>query len=132
MAELMKTVKSTLSLNLLKLRDRQVIEFVHDNGETDGVYFSEHDGTSVAPVANLINRLVLPKGGELHHTCDFTGTGDTRDQIWVTYYDEDLDLSEFDGNHYEFEFSEFGDPEDPDWEWYLVLNNTRYTFEDAK
>lgn len=126
----MKKVKSTLRLNLLELRDRQVIEIIHDNGETDGVYFSEHDGTSVQPVADLINRLVLPKGGELHHTCDFTGTGDTRNQIWVTYYDTDIDLSEYDGNHYEFEYTESGDPEDPEYEWYLILNNTRYSLEE--
>ena len=129
----MKTViKSTLVLNLIELRDRQVIEIVHDNGDIDGIYFSEHDGTSIAPVAYLISRLVLPKGGELNHHNDPSSDGTTRDQVWITFYDEDLDLSEFDGNHYEFEYTEEGDPEDPDYEWYLILNGTRYSSEEAQ
>jgi hypothetical protein len=129
----MKTViKSTLGLNLIELRDRKTIEIVHDNGDIDGIYFSEHDGTSIEPVADLINRLVLPKGGELNHHNDPSRDGTTRDQVWITYYDEDLDLSEFDGTHYEFEYTEEGDPEDPDHNWYLILGGTRYSSEEEE
>jgi hypothetical protein len=123
----MKTIKSTLSLSLLKLDGRQIIEVIHENGYVDDIYFSEHDGTSIEPIAQLIQQQVLPTGGDLGYSTAFTGTGDTRDQIWITYYDEDLDLSEFDGNHYEFEISQIGDPEDPDLEWALTLKNGRYT-----
>ena len=91
-------------------------------GEGGEVYFSEHDGTSLADVLDAIP---LPEGASVERA-DFPGPGD---RVWVSYWDADA-LRQFDGRTFAVRYSQIFEEVDGEWDWVedtaeLIENNEK-------
>ena len=107
--------------NLPKLP--HILSIHHDNGFIDDIskngnqmYFSEHDGSSIMPVLELMREAeIFPSPCEIK-TNDgrFTGKDNTSESIWIEYHDIDA-LQKLDGYQQLFSVKETYRKTDGEW-----------------